>query len=194
MKKILKLAIFIFITLPMNIFALENDVAISCNMTVLKNNMETECKIEARDLKFTTTSISGKIKVSDNLTIISSTYDKNQWKILDSNFNITDINLISENKNSESTFTIATFKLKAINRTDEIGEVKFIDVELGDEEYESHKMNVDSLSLKLNYDKANENIKDNPATGDLNIIIPIIGITLLLGYCIFNIMKRKKYE
>ena len=85
MKKILKLAIFIFITLPMNIFALENDVAISCNMTVLKNNMETECKIEARDLKFTTTSISGKIKVSDNLTIISSTYDKNQWKILDSN-------------------------------------------------------------------------------------------------------------
>ena len=67
-------------------------------------------------------------------------------------------------------------------------------MELGDEEYESHKMNVDSLSLKLNYDKANENIKDNPATGDLNIIIPIIGITLLLGYCIFNIMKRKKYE
>ena len=156
--------------------------------------METECKIKAQNLNFITTSISGKINVSDNLLIVSSTFDQENWKILDNTFNVNDINLISENRNPKSNFTIATFKIKAINKTDTTGEIKFVNVELGDENYESHNINVNSLLLELNYDEKNEDIKNNPTTGDLNIVIPTVGAALLLGYCIFTITKRKKYE
>ena len=189
--------IFIFFLLmisPLNVFALDNEIIISCNKTNLKNNEETECKITAKNLNFVTTSISGQIQVSNNLTITSSSYDKENWKILDSTFDVQDINLISENKNTNKNFTIATFKIKAINNNNNTGTIKFINVELGDEEYESHNINVNDLLLELKYDTKNEEIKDNPSTGDLNIIIPTIGTIMLLGYSIFVITKRKKYE
>lgn len=185
---------FLLILSPLNVFALENEITILCNKIELKNNEETECRIEAKNINFITTSISGQLQLSDNLSITNSSYNHNNWKILDNTFNIKDINLISENKSTQSNFKIATFKIKAVNKNDTTGKIKFVNVELGDEEYETHNIKVNDLLLELKYDKKNEEIKDNPSTGDLNIIIPTIGIAFILGYSIYTISKRKKYE
>lgn len=191
MKNKVIFTLFLFIFAPIHIFALEENITISCNQSLLKNNMETECKIEAKNLNFMTTSITGQVKVSENLSIMNSSYDKDKWKILDKTFSVEDINLISENKSTESSFTIATFKLKAKNTNDSTGEVMFVNVELGDENYESHNVNVNNFLIELKYDVKNEDVKDNPNTNDLNIITLIIIIILPIGYYIFNITKRK---
>jgi hypothetical protein len=195
MKNKMLLLIFLLLLLPLNVFASTNKVTISCEKFLLKNNEETTCKIIAKNLNFITTSISGKVKFSNNLELIESNYDNAQWKILDDKFNVKDINLISENKNIGSNYTIATFKVKAKNKIDTMGQIKIDNLYLGDENYESHNISVEEKIIDLKYDKQNEEINKNPTTSDLNIIIPticVIGIIIILGYAVFLLKNKKR--
>lgn len=187
MKKFL--TIFIMILLfPLTVNA--EEIGIYCNDQTLENNKETECHIKVSNLSFNVTSVTGEVTVSDNLQIISSSYDSNNWKILDKTFNVKSINLMSENKHNGSSFTIATFKIKAINKKDVTGEIKFQSIEFGDENYNGHTIEDKTTNIELIYDNKNEDIKDNPNTSDIKIIIPIILIIILLGY--FGLAYKKR--
>lgn len=191
MKKILTILIMILL-FPLTVSA--EEINIYCNDVTLENNKETECQIKASNLSFNATSVSGEVTVSDNLKIISSNYDNNNWKILDKTFDVRSINLMSENKNNGSSFVIATFKVKATNKTDTTGKINFINVELGDENYNEHTLNAKETTIDLIYDNKNEEINKNPNTSDIKIIIPIILIVAVLGYLSFNYKKRTKKE
>lgn len=186
-----KIIILSILLLPLSVSANTNKVSISCEKFLLKNNEETTCRILAENLDFTTTSISGRVKLSNNLELIESNYDNITWKILDNKFDITDINLMSENKKIGSNFTIATFKIKTKNKIDTTGNIKIENLSFGDENYESHDISAEELILDLKYDKQNEEINKNPTTSDINIIIPIICVIILLGYFI-SLRKKKK--
>lgn len=191
MKKKILLSMLLLL-LPLNVFASDNKVTINCDKYLLKNNETTTCKINAENLNFITTAISGQIKISNNLEIIETNYDNSKWKILDDKFDVQDINLISENRNVESNYIIATFKIKAKHKKTETGEIKLVNLSLGDENYESHNISVKDVTLDLNYTKEYEDIKKNPTTKDMTIMIPIICITLLFGYFMFLIKKKKE--
>lgn len=181
MKKILIIATLILF--PVNVYA--KNITIECNDTVLENTKETECEIIAKNLEFNVTNITGKIIVSDNLKIVSSSYDDAVWKIFDKKFTVEDINLISENKHNGNSFAIAKFKLKAINQKHSNGEIKFIDIELGDENYVGHKLEDKQININLKYDSENNKINNN-------IIKNIIFITLILSFLVFLGYKYKK--
>ena len=186
MKNKILLSIFLLLILPFNVFAKENEISINCNKEILRKNDETICKIIAENLKFTTTSISGEIKLSDNLELIDANYDDKKWKIFDDKFDIQNINLISEIKNVESDYTISTFKIKAINKTESLGKIQFINVILGDENYESHNISVDEKIIELTYETKNEETTNNPQKKDINIIIStIFMICIILILCYF---------
>ena len=67
MKKFLLFVIGI-ILLPLNVFA-KNDGYIQCEHIKLKNSDEVECKIYVSNMDFIITSISGSIKLDDNLEL-----------------------------------------------------------------------------------------------------------------------------
>ena len=152
---------------PINAYA--EEIVIECTDNTLENNKETECFIKAKKLSFNATNVTGKIEVSDNLKIVSSSYDNTMWKILDKDFSVEDINIISENINNGTDFTIATFKVQAINKEDSTGEINFVDIEIGDDDYEGHTFENIKHSIELKYDSTNDPIKDNPQTSDMLI-------------------------
>lgn len=190
MKKMFIFIVFILFMFPINVFAKENSVNISCDKTEIKNNGEIECEIQASNLNFIVTSISGKIEVSDNLLITDSYYDSDGWKILDSKFNVGDINLISETIELKSNISIATFKIKAVNKVSETGFIKFKNVIFGDDLYEEHNMEIDDISINLTYN--GDNIVENPTTGNAYIFVIIFIAILMLGVLIFINRKRIK--
>lgn len=192
MKNKILITIFLLLLLPINAFANENKISINCDKYWLKNNDEILCKINAENINFVTTNITGQIKVSENLEIIQSNYDDSKWKIFDSNFDVKDINLISENKNIKENYTIATFKVKAKHKEATNGKIQFVNVVLGDENYEDHNIIVDDVTFELKYDNKNEETNNNPQTSDIQIIIPIICLILLLSYSIFLFKQKKK--
>ena len=189
MKKKLIFIIFIIFMFPTNVFGDENTISISCSDTELKSNNELECEIFANEMDFIVTNIAGEVEISDNLIITNSSYDNNNWMILDENFNIQSINLISHDRNFKKNILIAKFNVKAINKDNETGEIKFKNIVLGDDLYEEHKMGTSSLSLNLTYDKQNEDITENPGTGNSYIII--ISIILVLALGVLMHIKRK---
>lgn len=189
MKKKLIFIIFIIFMFPTNVFGDENTISISCSDTELKSNNELECEIFANEMDFIVTNIAGEVEISDNLIITNSSYDNNNWMILDENFNIQSINLISHDRNFKKNILIAKFNVKAINKDNETGEIKFKNIVLGDDLYEEHKMRTSSLSLNLTYDKQNEDITENPGTGNSYIII--ISIILVLALGVLMHIKRK---
>lgn len=176
MKKIL--IIIMLLLFPINVYA--KDLVIECNDIILENTKETICQIKAKDLSFDVTNIKGKIIVSDNLKILSSSYDDTIWKIFDQKFSVEDINLISENKNNGNNFIIATFKIRANNKQDTTGEIKFTDVEIGDDNYEGHKFENQKLIINLKYNS--ENNKINNSSRNIIFIVLILGILMFLGY------------
>lgn len=184
-KKIL-LIIVVFLMFPLVVLA-DEEVIITCDKLEMKNNEEIECQILVENLSFNVTSISGEIELDKNLELVSSSYDEEKWKMLDQNFNVKNINLISEEKDEENTFTIATFKVKAINKEEGVSTIKFNNVILGDENYESHEVSVEDISINVMYEAL-----ANPSTG---IMQPWMIICLILG-CAglgYVILKNKKY-
>ena len=177
---------------PINAYA--EEIVIECTDNTLENNKETECFIKAKELSFNATNVTGKIEVSDNLKIVSSSYDDTMWKILDKGFTVEDINIISENPNNGTDFTIATFKVQAINKEDSTGEINFVDIEIGDDAYEGHTFENIKHSIELKYDSTNDPIKDNPQTSDIKIIIPIILMISFITYLGFTYKKSKVNE
>ena len=91
-KKMMFLMVLFFI---MPIVALaENNISVICDKTALKNGEETNCKIEATELDFVVTNISAKLNIGSNLEVVSSSYDDTVWRILDSRFDVKEMNLI----------------------------------------------------------------------------------------------------
>ena len=190
MKKIL--IICMLLLFPMSVYA--DEISIECNDLTLENNKETTCAIKVKDLSFNATNVTGTVTVSENLKITSSSYDNTLWKILDDKFNVASINLISENPNNGTNFTIATFKIKAINDKDSTGEISFTDIGIGDDSYNDHIFESKTKTLELTYDNKNADIKDNPNTSDIKVIIPLILIVTMLGITGYIYKKRKVNE
>jgi len=187
MKKRYMLILFIVFMFPISVFAKENDVFISCSNVEIANGDEFECEIKASNLNFVVTNITGQIEVSDNLIINSSSYDTNNWMILDDEFNVNDINLISENRELKENIIVANFKVKAVNDKEDIGKIQFSNVVFGDERYEEHSIDVADLFINLAYNNEDDNIDDNPPTGNIYIfIIVCVAVLMLL------IMKKNK--
>lgn len=186
------LLIVMLLLLPLNVFAKENSILVNCDNLSLENNMEVQCEIVAENFNYSVTSISGQVKLSENLKLIESNYDNKIWKVLDKKFTVRDINLIGEDKYVESNFKIAIFKIKAVNKKDSEGLIQLVNVVVGDDMYESHNITVDEKQLNLRYDKKNEEINTNPTTKGINVSIPIICIILLFGYAVFLTMRKKE--
>ena len=167
MKKILLIIFITMIFFPYEVLAKEK-IVIECEENTLYNNQEIDCKIIADNFDYIVTSITGKIKTSDNLIITNSLYDDSKWMILDDVFNVEDINLISEFKEERKYFVIANFKLKAINKETSTGIVSFEEVIIGDEYYEEKEKTIENISeiepssaqFKKWMSKIDENIKD----------------------------------
>lgn len=190
MKKKLIFIMFVIFLFPISVFAKENNVSISCGGTELVSNNELECEITISNLDYVVTSISGKVEVSDNLLLTSSSYDNDNWMILDSEFSVNDINLISENRELKENILIARFKIKAINDKEDVGKIKFSDVVFGDDSYEEHSIVVEDLSINLTYDIKDDNVSDNPPTGSWYIYVVVFIAILMLGVLIY--IKKKK--
>jgi len=190
-KKILLLTVLLLV-LPLNVFAEENEISIECNDYFLENKSETLCEIVAKNFDFIVTSISGQVKLGSNLKLIESNYDDQNWKMLDDKFDVQDINLMSENKEMKTNFTIAKFKIKATNNNGGQTKIQFVNVTLGDENYEEHNILVDETTIELKYNKQNEIINKNPTTGDINIVLIVIVVIFSVGYSIF--FKKNKKE
>ena len=184
-KKFVFLAILML--LPITVLA-EEKVVISCDKTTIKNNEEMNCKIEVSGLDYTVTSISGKVKVKENLKIVDSSYDSNTWKIFDEFFDIKNINLVSESKDKKETLTIATFKVKAVNSEKVTSAISFNDVILGDEDYNDHEIKVDPVNVELEYEEVDV---DNPDTGDYELIIFAISVIVFSSLILVSMKKVK---
>ena len=89
-------------------------------------------------MEFKTTSVSGKIVLDEQLELISSDYNENVWKVLDSEFVVTNMNLIGEEVIEDNDYLIAAFKVKAINEKTITSKISLIDVIIGDDQYENH--------------------------------------------------------
>ena len=189
-KKLLLFALLLI--MPLNVFAKENEVTIDCDKYILKNKEEVTCKILAKNFNFTATSISGQVKLGNNLELLESNYDSENWKMLDDKFNVHDINLISENKDKKTNFTIATFKIRAKNEKELKEKIQLVNLSIGDENYESHDISVPEEEMDLRYDKQNEPIKENPKTGNTSIIAVMICLVLSLGYSMYIVRKQKE--
>lgn len=168
MKKRLGFILFLVIFFPVNVFASDNRVYISCDKTEIKKEDEMQCRINASNLDFIVTSIAGQVELSDNLEAIFSSYNNDDWMMLDSEFDIADINLISENRELKKDILIAEFKIKAINEGEELGKISFKNVMFGDAEYENHEFEVDDVLVNLVYTNQNDEIIDTNQNDDIN--------------------------
>jgi len=186
MKKVF-VFLTVFMLLPMTVLA-EEKAVISCEKTIIKNNEEMNCKIEVTNLNYIVTSVAGKVNITENLEIVSSSYDSNTWKIFDNNFDVKNINLISESIENKEEITIATFKVKAINNNKTTGGIAFNEVVLGDDEYNDHDIQVETLNIELDYEEV---IEDNPSTGDYDLIIFACTIVFFLSFVIISGKKVK---
>lgn len=156
--------ILILLILPLKVNAAT--VSINCNKTKLQINEETTCKLNINNLDFTITDVSGSVSVGKNLTITSSTYDSKTWLSLDNIFNVTDINLMSQDKTHISNLTIATFKIKASKEATGTSSVAFNTVAAGNSNYESISLNCNPVSINFGN---NVNTLSNLSISEANI-------------------------
>lgn len=138
--------LFLLLIIPFKVYA-TNDVKISCNKQNLKINEETTCTISISNLDFTIIDITGKIKVGDNLTITSSSYDSSKWLSLDNNFSVTDINLMRHNNNKVNSVTVATFKIKASGNATGDSQIKFENIGIGNSDYQSISVSCNPVTI-----------------------------------------------
>lgn len=186
MKKSLLFLIISFLVLPLGVFA-EERISLTCDKLEAKKNEELECQIVANDLEFILTSVTGKIKLDDNLELIGSSYDENVFKMLDDEFSVENINLMSEELEKNSNILIASFKVKANNEETITSKISFEEVLLGDDNYESHEMNVESIDIYL------ENVKVSNPNTDISNPAMICCIVLAGAGIGYFFLKKKKY-
>jgi len=187
LKKLIITIICIF-SFPLSVYA-KNNVNIVCDKEELYNTEEAQCKIIADSLDYVVTSISGQVKVGNNLSITSSSYDDSKWMMLDSKFNVKDINLISEDKKHKDNFIIATFKLKATNKKNSVDTISFENVMFGDEDYQDREQKVESISLNLKYNEKLD-IKNKFGFNKFSSFI----ILFIVFIALFIYIKKRKFR
>ena len=147
---IIILVLFLFL-IPDCVLA-SNDINISCDKTKLNSNEETSCSLSVSNLDFVPTDIAGTAKVGNYLSIVSSSYDKSNWTSFDSNFSVSDINLIRQSKDKVSSLTIATFKVKASSGAVDSSTISFNNIVMGDDNYNSVSLGNKSINVSFNSD------------------------------------------
>lgn len=185
MKKYIIVILITFLIIPNNVLAKSN-LKIECDKTKLHNNEETSCQIIANNLEYIATSITAKVTTPENIEIISSEYDKEQWIIFDKTFTVKDINLISETIEKKEPLKIASFKVKAINNNTATEQITIKDIIIGDENYEEHEELETNVTLKLSYDKKYDEQSNK------NIIIIITSLIIIIVSIIYFKLKEKE--
>ena len=147
---IIILVLFLFL-IPDCVLA-SNDINISCDKTKLNSNEEISCNLSVSNLDFVPTDVAGTVKVGNDLSIVSSSYDKSNWTSFDSNFSVSDINLIRQSKDKVSSFTIATFRVKASSGAVGSSTISFNNIVMGDDNYNSVSLGNKSINVSFNSD------------------------------------------
>ncbi|MBQ7136762.1 MAG: cadherin-like beta sandwich domain-containing protein [Bacilli bacterium] len=177
-KKILFTILLLLIIAPLNVRAV-NDVILSCNKTKLKANEETSCIVSVSNLNFIVTDVTGSISTGANLSITSSSYDKDIWLSLDNVFNVNSINLIRNANNQVSSLVIAKFNIKANSAASGTSSVSFSNVAFGNSDYQSVPLTSTPLTISfaskvnslssLSVSGANINFNSNQTTYSINV-------------------------
>ena len=100
---------FLFILLLVFLFPVftnAEEVKLTCDKLEVKKDEEINCQIVASGVEYVTTSVVGQITIDDNMELISSEYDEENWKILDQEFSVRSINLMSENLELKDNYVI----------------------------------------------------------------------------------------
>lgn len=181
MRKYVVLITFLILAFPNTINAKER-LEVSCNKIEIKANEETECKIIAKELDFVITGISAKLKVSENINILSSNYNHEKWMMLDDEFNIEDINLINEKPIKEKNIEIASFIIKSNSNKKLEENIILEDLLIGDQKYEKRKIDVKNETIYIN--------KKKNSNKNFIIYISSILIGLILVFCIMKCKKK----
>lgn len=185
MKKRLLFVLLSLFFVP--VFTNAEEVKLTCDKLEVKKDEEINCQIVANDVEYVTTSVVGQVTIDDNMELISSEYDSENWKMLDQEFSVRSINLMSENLELKDNYVIAEFKLRSISDETVFSTVSFDNVLLGDENYENHEIEVEEVKIY------SENIAvNNPTTGiDQPYMVSFCIIAICgIGFCL---LKNKKY-
>lgn len=91
--------------------------------------------------------------MDENLELVSSTYNTDEWQMLDQEFDVRNINLISEELLEKESFMVASFVVKVINDEDLTATVSFENVLLGDENYVNHESEISSIKIMVEEEK-----------------------------------------
>lgn len=91
--------------------------------------------------------------MDENLELVSSTYNTDEWQMLDQEFDVRNINLISEELLEKECFMVASFVIKVINDEDLTVTVSFENVLLGDENYVNHESEISSIKIMIEEEK-----------------------------------------
>jgi len=150
MKKSIFL-MFIFLLMPLTVMAV-NDINVSCGKIKLKINEETTCKLNVSNLNFNVIDVTGKVKLGNNLQLVSSSYDKGVWLSLDDKFSVTDINLMRHKNDKINSITIATFKIKASANATGDSSVSFNNVSFGNSDYQSVPLSCSPVTIYFGND------------------------------------------
>lgn len=150
MKKIIYFVLpFILLLIPTNAYA-ANDISINCGKTKLNKNEEVSCTIAVNNLNFTATDITGKVQTGSNLSITSSSYDRNVWLSLATNFTVADIDLMRNEVTKKNSLTIATFKVKASSTASGTSTITFGNVAMGNDLYQSIPLATKTINITFN--------------------------------------------
>ena len=136
MKKKIYFVLLLLLLFPTKICA-ANNANINCGKTMLKKNEEITCMISVNNLNFVATDITGQIQLGDNLSLISSSYNKNTWVSLAKEFTVADIDLIRTEVSKKSSLSVATFKVKASATASGSSNITFKNIAIGNDSYQS---------------------------------------------------------
>ena len=186
MKKVFYILIISALLLIPSKVNATNDVNISCGKTKLNKNEETSCTISVNNLNFKATDITGKIKVGNNLSITSSSYDNSVWLSLASKFTVEDLDLMKNEVTSQTSLTVATFKVKASANATGTSSITFDNVAMGNDSYQSIPLasktinfsftsNVNTLS---SLSVAGSNIDFSPDKTTYNLTLDTASVTI----------------
>lgn len=147
-RKMFFIILFFLLLMPTEVYA-ANNVSISCDKTKLKANEETSCRLNLSNLNFTAIDVSGSLNLGGNLSIVSSSYDRDVWLSLDNSFDIKSINLIRHTNTFSSNLTIATFKIKASANASGSSVINFNNILVGNSDYQSVSLNCSPLNISF---------------------------------------------
>ena len=141
--------ILMLIFIPINTYA-ANDISISCDKTKLNKNEEVNCLVSVNNLNFIVTDITGQIQMGENLSLVSSSYDGDQWVSLASSFTVADLDLIRKEISEKSSLTIASFKVKASSVASGTSSITFKNIGIGNDSYQSVPIAEKTIPITFN--------------------------------------------